>query len=415
MEKTIVIVGAGAAGLIAARELLQAGYKVIITEADKRLGGRIHTKSQDTFNPYIEGGAEFIHGKLPITLNLLKEANIAYERVEGEMWQVREGEWNQQWEMAPGWKEMIEKMMDLKEDMTIAGFLQKYFPGEKYAALRQSAARFAEGFDVADTTKASVMAVREEWSDDMEDTFRVLGGYGQLVDYLTNQILASGCELFTACRIQKISWQKDTVRLIAEDGRVVEGNKVIVTVPVGVLQSGSIQFEPAIEKYMQAAHQIGYGSVIKVFFQFKEIFWDEKDIGFILSDEIIPTWWTQSPEPRPQLVGWLGGEQVNRVGKASHEEIIALAIQSLCNIFKIDKGALRQMIVAQEVQNWSDHPFALGAYSYSTLQTTAARQLFREPIDNTIYFAGEGYNEGESSATVEAALQSGLKTAKLIV
>src|SRR5688500_13245161 len=125
MEKMIIIIGAGAAGLMAARELSMAGKKVIITEADRRVGGRIHTISGRQFNPYIEGGAEFIHGKLPLTLKLLKEANIGYERVTGEMYRVEDGHWTKQQEMAPGWDELIQQMNALKEDMTIEAFLQK--------------------------------------------------------------------------------------------------------------------------------------------------------------------------------------------------------------------------------------------------------------------------------------------------
>lgn len=408
MEKTTIIIGAGAAGLMAARELSAAGQKVIITEADNRLGGRIHTISQRQFNPYIEGGAEFIHGKLPLTLQLLKEANIGYERVTGEMYHVENGQWTKQQEMAPGWEELIQQMNALKEDMTIEDFLQKYFPGPEHAELREWTTRFAQGFDVADTTKASVMAIRDEWQDDMEDTFRVQAGYGQLVDYLKNQCMASGCELFHSFVVNSVSWKKDAVTVTAADGRQVTGNKCIITVPVGVLQH--IQFEPSIDRYMQAAQQIGYGSVIKIFFQFKEPFWNQyaDDIGFIFSEEIIPTWWTQLPDQRPLLVGWLGGPQVKRVEGASDSAILELGIQSLSNIFKKD---IREMIVAREIQNWSNRPFAAGAYSYSTVQTAAARKIFCEPVESTLYFAGEGYHEGDSAATVEAALVSGQKVA----
>src|ERR1700754_4939224 len=103
MSQTIIIVGAGAAGLYAARELSKKGYQIIITEANNRVGGRIHTLSPENFNQNVESGAEFIHGKLPITLKLLREANIGYERVTGEMYHVKNGEWSKQQEMAPHW------------------------------------------------------------------------------------------------------------------------------------------------------------------------------------------------------------------------------------------------------------------------------------------------------------------------
>lgn len=417
MEKMVIIIGAGAAGLMAARELSMAGQKVIITEADRRVGGRIHTISGRQFNPYIEGGAEFVHGKLPLTLKLLKEAKIGYERVTGEMYRVENGQWTKQQEMAPGWDKLVQQMNALKEDMTIEAFLQKYFAAPGHAALREWTRRFAEGFDVADISKASVMAVRDEWQDDMDDTFRVQAGYGQLVDYLKNQCMAAGCGLFHSFVVNKVSWKQDAVTVTAADGRVVKGHKCIITVPVGILQESAIHFEPSIDEYMRAAKQIGFGSVVKIFFQFKEPFWNQyaADIGFIFSEEIIPTWWTQLPDQRPLLVGWLGGPQVKRVEGLSDDQVLELALQSLSNIFKKDIETLQQLLVVREVQNWSNQAHAAGAYSYSTVQTAAARKVFREPVASTLYFAGEGYHEGESSATVEAALLSGQKVAMLII
>ena len=405
MEQTIIIVGAGAAGLFAARELSKAGYKIIITEAGKRVGGRVHTLPPGNFNQNVETGAEFIHGKLPITFKLLSEANIGYERVAGEMYQVKNGEWKKQEEMAPHWDELMKKLESLKTDMTIADFLQQYFPEPKYKDLREQVKRFAEGFDVADTTQASVLAVRDEWQEDMDDTFRITGGYGQLIDYLKNECKAAGCELLDSFRVQTIGWKKKSVTITAEDGRAVQGNKTIVTIPVGLLQNNAIRFNPAVEKYIEAAKQIGYGSVIKILFQFKEPFWTEHgdDIGFIFTEDIVPTWWTQLPAKSGLLTGWFGGQQVMRVKGKSEKEIASIAIDSLSKTIKKDVGKL---LIAQEVHDWSFNPFSCGAYTYSMLHTAEARKIFREPVEETIYFAGEGYNEGDSSGTVEAALES---------
>lgn len=416
MEKTIIIVGAGAAGLLAARELSKAGYKIIITEANNRVGGRIHTLSEGLFNFNVEAGAEFIHGRLPITLKLLREADIGYKRVEGEMYQAKQGKFNKQQEMAPHWDELIEKLETLKADMTIAAFLDQYFSDPKYHELRQSVQRFAEGFDVADITKASILAVREEWQEDMDDTFRITGGYGQLVDYLKNQCLAAGCELYTVFEVKMIEWKKDSVTVISSGGKKLQANKVIITIPLGLLEQGAVQFNPAIDSYMQAARQMGVGSVIKILFQFREAFWNRyaDDIGFIFSEEIVPTWWTQSPDTNALLVGWFGGQQVLRVQGATEEEIAAIAIESLAKTCGLDPLYLKDLLIAQEVHDWSRKPYARSAYSYSTLLTDAARQVFNVPVVNTLFFAGEGYHKTESAGTVEAAFDSALQTVKAI-
>ncbi|TMI92838.1 MAG: FAD-dependent oxidoreductase [Bacteroidetes bacterium] len=74
--KEIIIVGGGAAGLMAARELLEQGNRVTVLEAEDRLGGRIHTIHNSSFERPVEKSAEFIHGNLPLTIQLMKEADI---------------------------------------------------------------------------------------------------------------------------------------------------------------------------------------------------------------------------------------------------------------------------------------------------------------------------------------------------
>ncbi len=84
---------------------------------------------------------------------------------------------------------------------------------------------------------------------------------------------------------------------------------MIITVSLGVLQSGSIQFKPALTDHAIAIQGIGFGTVIKFLLEFKTSFWKEfdDDIGFLLTDEEIPTWWTQLPGESNLLTGWLGG------------------------------------------------------------------------------------------------------------
>src|SRR5437588_8014788 len=88
----VLIIGAGACGLMAAHELSKAGKKVTIIEARNRIGGRIHTVHDDSFLLPVEAGAEFIHGEFPLTISLLKEAGINYYELEGKMFSFRNGE-----------------------------------------------------------------------------------------------------------------------------------------------------------------------------------------------------------------------------------------------------------------------------------------------------------------------------------
>ena len=406
--QSIIIIGAGAAGLMAARKLSAAGHAVTILEANDRIGGRIHTIQPSGFLHPIDAGAEFIHGKLPHTMQLMKEAGIKYQPVDGNMVRVQNGIWTTQEEFTVGWDELMERMKTLKEDTTLAAFLQQHFSDARYNALRQSVQRFAEGFDLADIDKASVLSIRDEWMNEQDKQYRIPGGYHQLMQHLQQQSIQSGCHVHTSSVVKTIRWQQNQVQVITADDKIYKANKVIVTVPLGVLQSGDLTFEPAIDDYIQAARMIGYGSVIKVQLQFEDAFWNtiKKDLGFILSTEKVPTWWTLLPDEWPLLTGWLGGPQAEKLYNESDESILQHAMHSLSNIFQTTSDVLISLLSAWHVANWHKDAFTKGAYSYSTLSTADARTLLNTPVEQTIFFAGEGYYDGRDGGTVEAAFAS---------
>jgi monoamine oxidase len=91
MQTDILIIGAGASGLAAAYELSLADKKLAVLEARNRIGGRIHSVTDHRFAQIIETGAEFIHGKLPVTLELLKKAGIKHHAIKGKMWRIEKG------------------------------------------------------------------------------------------------------------------------------------------------------------------------------------------------------------------------------------------------------------------------------------------------------------------------------------
>src|SRR4051794_24522119 len=92
----VIIIGAGTAGLTAARKLARKGLNVCILEARDRLGGRIYTIHNSLIQKSFEGGAEFIHGNLDTTLQLLNEAGLEKTELEGEVFQIHKKKWKQE-------------------------------------------------------------------------------------------------------------------------------------------------------------------------------------------------------------------------------------------------------------------------------------------------------------------------------
>jgi monoamine oxidase len=414
-EQTIIIIGAGAAGLMAAKRLAKR-HKVIVLEANDRIGGRIHTVSVPGFTKPLEAGAEFIHGKLPLTLKLLKKAGITYNEIRGNFYRADETGFHEQHEMIEGWDKLLKQMKKEKHDMTLYDFLQKHYAGSAYSEFRKHIQNFAEGFDVADITKASMKALYNEWSHEDQETYRIPGGYGQLISYLADECKKNNAEIITNSPITQIDWEKNKVAVYTKDGKQYTGKKCIVTVPLGFLQKANtvfINFNPSLDEYINAAGEIGYSTVIRVFFEFNEPFWNSyaKNISFIISDKKIPTWWAQLPDTTPLLSGWKGGPAAADLSNKTDEEILQIALSSLSDIFKIPVPELQQKVIASKVFNWLAAEYTKGAYSYSLPSSKKARKLLNKPVDNTIFFAGEALYTDESGGTVEAALINGKEVA----
>ncbi len=331
------------------------------------------------------------------------------------------GHWHKSGEQVEGWDELVVKMNNLQQDTTLTRFLRTYFNSENDSALRQSALQYAQGFDAVNPDNASVFALRNEWQHEQEEMYRIDGGYLQLIQYLVTCCLQKQCTISYNAVVKKVEWKEGEVKVSTHAGEDYEANQVMITVPVGVLASqleakAHINFLPALQSKTAAARQIGFGNVIKILLRFSVPFWQDKgDVLFFFSDQKIPTWWTQLPFTYPILTGWLAGSATDSFFNLEQEEILDVALQSLANIFQKKKEELRQLLTASYVVNWQQDEFAQGAYSYSTLASDEAKKELTAPVQNTIFFAGEGLYSGTAGGTVEAALVSGLHVAKRIL
>ena len=200
------------------------------------------------------------------------------------------------------------------------------------------------------------------------------------------------------------------------DNRQFTASKVVVTVSLGVLQAGIVEFAPALTTHAAAIHQLGFGAVIKILLQFKDPFWKNyaADTGFFISDEIIPTWWTQDLLQNNLLTGWLGGPAAERKSSESNESLLQASLQSLATIFHLGEAEIRQQLDHYKIVCWHNQRHIKGGYSYNTTDSPGAKRTLSLPVNGRVFFAGEAVFAGESQGTVEAALQSGKAVAARI-
>jgi monoamine oxidase len=419
----IIVIGAGACGLMAAWELIQTGKNVLILEARDRTGGRIHTIEDDKFELSVELGAEFVHGDLPITKSVLKKADVKLIKTGGEIWQKEDDKLSEQEDFIDGFDKLNKKLNSLTKDISVHDFIEQYLQDKKYEDVVFTLKNYVEGYYSADLKKASTLGLREELNNSSNKQYRPEGGYIRLIHYLCQQIESKGGKIVLNNPVQRIEWDKEPIT-IRTNTQNYHSKKILLTIPIGLLQSQMIQFYPDIPDKINASKKLGYGPSIKTIFQFEKAFWENEQLtqgkklnklGFIFSEAFIPTWWTQNPAKVCMMTGWSGGPHAEKLKGLSNEQIKDKGLESLSQIFNIDIIHLKQFVKGWHVAEWMEDKYSCGAYSYEVVDGKKAKDIIRTPLDKRIYFAGEGLIDGPDIGTVEGALQSGRETAYKII
>ena len=416
----LLIVGAGAAGLMTARELARAGMGVTIVEARGRCGGRIYSLPVQEFGCPAEGGAEFVHGAAPVTRGLMREARLSLLPRAGTRWSTRTGALMADASPPPFADRFYRALMAVKDDLPIAEFLETHFAEPQYDRLRRAITRTVEGYDAADPRLASTLALRDEWmARDEGQHGRIAEGFGALIRYLESECRRHGAAIHLSAAVIAIDETRGGIAARCYDGAVFEADAAIVTVPLPLLSE--ITLPPTARERAAAAADIGFGNVVKILLRFATKWWtdhqgrDMADLSFLISDATVPTWWTQYPAGHPVLTGWFAGPKTGRVSSLAASELVEMGLASLAEIFDLPPDRIGRDLVASRAISWGNDPFARGAYSFATTKTRAARSALREANGGAIFFAGEALHAGPDMGTVEAALANGLETAQMIL
>jgi monoamine oxidase len=414
----VLVLGAGIAGLAAARTLAEAGKSVLLLEARKRVGGRVWSIQAAGSELPVELGAEFVHGRPTELWKIIREAGLRTYELDGrqlcfEGGALRECSRDDAFSL-------FEELSEGGPDLSFAEWIARKDVSEKTA---QNAIAFVEGFNAADARRigTAALAKQQKAEDAIEGdhAFRVKDGYSALADFLLKKFEEAGGTLCLSIQAESVGWRKNAVRTKARaDLKQLEfaARQCVVTLPLGVLQAGSVRFDPEPQQAMRAAVRLAMGTARRVTYVFRGRFWTGRaaDMSFLFSDEGMPrVWWAPSPSAVPQITGWVGGPEELEVG--ADDEFAASGLRLLGKMFGESENRLRELLIAWHTHDWRRDPLSLGAYSYAPKGAADASLAMAEPVDGTLFFAGEHTDTTGHWGTVHAALGSGLRAARQIL
>lgn len=414
--KKIIVVGAGIAGLAAARTLADRGHDVVVLEARDRIGGRIWTSRQWPDAP-VDLGASWIHGVdgNPIA-DLARAAGLrtvatSYDDAEDfgtDGQQVDEA-------AAERWRDKVaDAVADFQDD------------SDTDASLQSVARRAVKWPTLSTADQALVASALNEYEQEyagpadelsglyFDDDNETKGGdvlfpagFSGIVDHLRD-----GLTVTTGTTVTRIDWDQAGVTATTTTG-AIHGDHIIVTVPLGVLQSGAIIFGSALPAAKSAAIKaLGMGLLDKCYLRFPKQFWPDTDwLTYVPSEEKSGQWaqWVNYARVsgQPILLGFNAGRFGRSSESWSDAELVTSAMETLRTIFGRDIPAP----VDRQITRWAADEFAYGSYSFNKVGSAPEmRDQLAAAVDNRVHFAGEA-TERHSFATVHGAYNSGLRAA----
>lgn len=409
----VIIIGAGAAGLAAARLLTKAHKSCLILEARRRIGGRIHTDRQLADFP-VELGAEFIHGEHASSHALVKEAAlelIPVDRYGTMRWGNPEATALEDLPknlqasllgLRRSYRQLEHKM--LSQDLSLADFLRS--EGWQTQELELADVLLAQTC-CASIHSLSCLDIQREMRNDKAGKleFRIKEGYAALLAYIAKDL---------AIQLNEPVLRLDYGKRVKVSTSKTEhlAKSCIVTLPLKILQQEKLAFYPQLSSPKRkaiAALQMEAGS--KLIYTFRQTFWDDS-LSYMLHSGHAARWWTPGYGRQHATVisAFLTAERAQHSDALAEPLALELGLKELASLLGTAKTVLAANLVTAKRISWAHDPFAGGAYAHVPVGAAEAR-LDLAKAEAPLFFAGEACNYFSNPQTVHGAFESGEQAA----
>lgn len=420
MTQRVVVIGAGAAGLAAALALQDDGHDVVVLEARDRVGGRAWS-SYDTAAHPVELGAEFVHGQGVCTWEYLTRFGLGtidiHDEIalrvfsEGKLWD--ESFLTQANAILPFKTPFAAKawLDGGGEDLSLAeaaSMLPGFVEGELSDAARTFWNTVMTQFNCGDITEVGLGGLAEATHDGDGDQiyFRVVEGYTSLME-----AVAAELDVRTSTPVEHIEWSSSGVVVSAGDERF-DADRVVVTLPLAILQAGDVVFDPELPDSKRAAIEgLRSGPAAKIVLRFDRPVWPD-EVTFLITDSDAQVWWRSGAGRANEdgvLTSLICGHAVERL-RATDDP----AAEGLQLLEKALGKPVSDHLVSSRFVDWGADPWAKMGYGYVPPGGRGLRDALAAPVGGVLHFAGEATNRIRPQS-VHGAIDSGLRAAREIV
>jgi monoamine oxidase len=404
-EIDVAIIGAGAAGIGAARALEGKGLSVLVLEARDRLGGRAFTRQLEN-NVVFDVGCGWLHSAdRNVFVPIAEQLGLDIDRDRPHWSQQTFNIGFPQHEREEYLKEMdafYDRAEAAAEDGPDRPASELLLPGNRWNAMLNCVSTYINGVEL---DRVSIYDM--DTYEDTEFNWRVKRGYGVLV-----AAYGAPCPVAFDTRVTLIDHSSARIRIVTSRGTLTAG-KVVVTVPTNLIANESLRFFPALPEKIEAARGLPLGLADKVMLAL------DNDGDALPRDGHLRGSTTKvgtgSYHLRPQgfssIEGYFGGSCARELEDAGDGAFAAAAIDEIVALLG---SGYRTKLRPLSASRWAHDPFATGSYSHALPGHADDRAKLASPIDGRIFFAGEATSPNYFS-TCHGALESGIRAAAEIV